>query len=57
MKFLSNPQGFTIDNWHGFFTVEQIQGLTKNKISVSKELTKKIFKIYFEKTINQIILF
>ena len=43
--------------WHGFLTSEQIQGLTKNKISVSKKLTKKNFKIYFEKTINQIILF
>ena len=46
-----------VNIWHEFLTSEQIQGLTKNKISVSKKLTKKNFKIYFEKTINQIILF
>ncbi len=40
-----------------FLTTEQFQGQTKNKNSVSKKLTKEHFKIYFEKIINQIILF
>jgi len=45
------------DIWQVFFTAEQFEGCTKNKNSISKRLSKKNFKIYFEKIINQIILF
>ena len=43
-----------LNNWQVFLTTEQFQGRTKNKNSVSNKLTKKSFKIYFEKIINQI---
>ena len=58
LKILYQYLYFTLINiWHVFLNTEQFQDLTKNKNSVSKKLTKKILKIYFEKIINHIILF
>ena len=42
--------------WQVFLTVAIFCGYNKTKNSVFKKSTKKNFKIYFEKVMNQIIL-